>query len=209
MQYSQLQRAMAAGVRIFEVLDLEPDITDRPDAATLPEIQGEIRYQDVDFHYVEGVPVLRNVNLHIRAGENVALVGSTGAGKSTLVNLLHRFADVTGGSIAIDGHDLRAVKRESLVHQMSMVLQEPYLFSGTVRENICYQRQDATDEQIIAAAQAVGAHDFIMELENGLRLRTGGTGRQLKHRPAAAHQLRPRHRGQPPHPGAGRGHRQH
>ena len=167
MQYSQLQRAMAAGVRIFEVLDLEPDITDRPDAATLPEIQGEIRYQDVDFHYVEGVPVLRNVNLHIRAGENVALVGSTGAGKSTLVNLLHRFADVTGGAIAIDGHDLRAVKRESLVHQMSMVLQEPYLFSGTVRENICYQRQDATDEQVIAAAQAVGAHDFIMELENG------------------------------------------
>ena len=167
MQYSQLQRAMAAGVRIFEVLDLEPDITDRPDAATLPEIQGEIRYQDVDFHYVEGVPVLRNVNLHIRAGENVALVGSTGAGKSTLVNLLHRFADVTGGSIAIDGYDLRAVKRESLVHQMSMVLQEPYLFSGTVRENICYQRQDATDEQVIAAAQAVGAHDFIMELENG------------------------------------------
>ena len=167
MQYSQLQRAMAAGVRIFEVLDLEPDITDRPDAATLPEIQGEIRYQDVDFHYVEGVPVLRNVNLHIRAGENVALVGSTGAGKSTLVNLLHRFADVTGGAIAIDGHDIRAVKRESLVHQMSMVLQEPYLFSGTVRENICYQRQDATDEQVIAAAQAVGAHDFIMELENG------------------------------------------
>ena len=167
MQYSQLQRAMAAGVRIFEVLDLEPDITDGPDAATLPEIQGEIRYQDVDFHYVEGVPVLRNVNLHIRAGENVALVGSTGAGKSTLVNLLHRFADVTGGAIAIDGHDIRAVKRESLVHQMSMVLQEPYLFSGTVRENICYQRQDATDEQVIAAAQAVGAHDFIMELENG------------------------------------------
>ena len=167
MQYSQLQRAMAAGVRIFEVLDLEPDITDGPDAAALPEIQGEIRYQDVDFHYVEGVPVLRNVNLHIRAGENVALVGSTGAGKSTLVNLLHRFADVTGGAIAIDGHDIRAVKRESLVHQMSMVLQEPYLFSGTVRENIRYQRQDATDEQVIAAAQAVGAHDFIMELENG------------------------------------------
>ena len=167
MQYSQLQRAMAAGVRIFEVLDLEPDITDGPDAATLPEIQGEIRYQDVNFHYVEGVPVLRNVNLHIRAGENVALVGSTGAGKSTLVNLLHRFADVTGGAIAIDGHDIRAVKRESLVHQMSMVLQEPYLFSGTVRENIRYQRQDATDEQVIAAAQAVGAHDFIMELENG------------------------------------------
>ena len=167
MQYSQLQRAMAAGVRIFEVLDLEPDITDDTDAVALPELQGDIRYQDVNFHYVEGIPVLRNINLHINAGENVALVGSTGAGKSTLVNLLHRSADVTGGALLVDGYDIRQVKRESLVHQMSMVLQEPYLFSGTVRENICYQRQDATDAQMIAAAQAVGAHDFIMELDNG------------------------------------------
>ena len=167
MQYSQLQRAMAAGVRIFEVLDLEPDITDKTDAVTLPEVQGEIRYNDVNFHYIPGVAVLRNVNLHIKAGENVALVGSTGAGKSTLVNLLHRSADVTGGAITVDGHDLRDVKRESLVHQMSMVLQEPYLFSGTVRENICYQNEDVSDAQIIAAAQAVGAHDFILEMENG------------------------------------------
>ena len=167
MQYSQLQRAMAAGVRIFEVLDLEPDIMDKPDAVALPEVKGEIQYKDVNFHYVEGVEVLRNINVHIQAGENVALVGSTGAGKSTFVNLLHRSADVTGGSISVDGYDLRDVKRESLVHQMSMVLQEPYLFSGTVRENIAYQNENLTDDEIITAAQAVGAHDFIMEMDNG------------------------------------------
>ncbi len=167
MQYSQLQRAMAAGVRIFEVLDLDPDILDKPDAVELPEVKGEIEYKDVDFHYVEGVPVLRNINVHINAGENVALVGSTGAGKSTFVNLLHRSADVIGGSISVDGYDIRDVKRESLVHQMSMVLQEPYLFSGSVRENICYQNERLTDEEIEAAARAVGAHDFIMEMDKG------------------------------------------
>ena len=167
MQYSQLQRAMAAGVRIFEVLDLDPDINDKPDAVTLPEIKGDIHYKDVDFHYVPGIPVLRQVNLNIKAGENVALVGSTGAGKSTLVNLLHRSADVAGGSISVDGNDIRDVTRQSLVHQMSMVLQEPYLFSGTVRENICYRNQEISDAQVIAAAQAVGAHDFIMEMEHG------------------------------------------
>ena len=167
MQYSQLQRAMAAGVRIFEVLDLDPDIMDKPDAAQLPEVKGEIRYNDVTFHYVEGTDVLKNVNLHIKAGENVALVGSTGAGKSTLVNLLHRSADVTGGSITVDGYDLRDVTRTSLVHQMSMVLQEPYLFSGTVSENIRYQNEGATEEEMIAASKAVGAHDFIMEMDGG------------------------------------------
>ena len=167
MQYSQLQRAMAAGVRIFEVLDLDPDINDKPDAAALPEIKGDIHYREVDFHYVPGIPVLRKVNLRINAGENVALVGSTGAGKSTLVNLLHRSADVTGGAISVDGCDIRDVTRHSLVHQMSMVLQEPYLFSGTVRENICYRNQEVSDAQVVAAAKAVGAHDFIMEMENG------------------------------------------
>ena len=167
MQYSQLQRAMAAGVRIFEVLDLEPDIIDAPDAVALPEIQGEIRYQEVNFHYVEGIDVLKRVNLHIKAGENVALVGSTGAGKSTLVNLLHRAADVADGAITVDGYDIRGVKRESLVHQMSMVLQEPYLFSGTVRDNIRYQNAGVSDAEVEAAAAAVGAHDFIMELDGG------------------------------------------
>ena len=165
MQYSQLQRAMAAGVRIFEVLDLKPEVVDKPDAIELPEIQGEIKFEDVNFQYVTDVDVLKEVNLHIRPGENVALVGSTGAGKSTLVTLIHRFADVTTGRITVDGHDIRDVTRHSLVSQMSMVLQEPYLFSGTVASNIRYNYEHASDDDVVAAAKIVGAHDFIMELD--------------------------------------------
>ena len=167
MQYSQLQRAMAAGVRIFEVLDLKPEVVDKPGAIKLPEIRGEIKFEDVSFHYVPGVEVLKGINLHIKPGENVALVGSTGAGKSTLVTLIHRFADVTNGRITVDGHDIRDVTRHSLVSQMSMVLQEPYLFSGTVADNIRYNDENATDDDVVAAAQTVGAHDFIMSLELG------------------------------------------
>ena len=167
MQYSQLQRAMAAGVRIFEVLDLEPEVKDEPDAEELPQIQGEIRFEDVYFHYVPGVDVLRDINLHIRPGENVAIVGSTGAGKSTMVTLIHRFADVTQGRILVDGYDIRHVTRQSLAGQMSMVLQEPYLFSGTVSDNIRYNQEGATDEEVIDAAKTVGAHEFITNLENG------------------------------------------
>ena len=167
MQYSQLQRAMAAGVRIFEVLDLKPEVVDKPDAIELPEIQGEIKFEDVNFQYVADIDVLKEINLTIKPGENVALVGSTGAGKSTLVTLIHRFADVTSGRIAVDGHDIRDVTRHSLVSQMSMVLQEPYLFSGTVAENIRYSYEGASDDDVVAAAKNVGAHDFIMELELG------------------------------------------
>ncbi len=167
MQYSQLQRAMAAGVRIFEVLDLKPEVVDKPDANELPEINGEIKFEDVSFQYVKDVDVLKEVNLHIKPGENVALVGSTGAGKSTLVTLIHRFADVTNGRITMDGHDIRDVTRNSLVGQMSMVLQEPYLFSGTVADNIRYSNEGISEEDVVAAAQTVGAHDFIMDLENG------------------------------------------
>jgi ATP-binding cassette subfamily B protein len=167
MQYSQLQRAMAAGVRIFEVLDLKPEVVDKPDAIELPEIQGEIKFEDVNFQYVADIDVLKEINLTIKPGENVALVGSTGAGKSTLVTLIHRFADVTSGRITVDGHDIRDVTRHSLVSQMSMVLQEPYLFSGTVAENIRYSYEGASDDDVVAAAKNVGAHDFIMELELG------------------------------------------
>ncbi|MCH7737922.1 MAG: ABC transporter ATP-binding protein [Chloroflexi bacterium] len=167
MQYSQLQRAMAAGVRIFEVLDLKPEVVDKPDALVLSEIQGEIKFEDVNFQYVTGVDVLKEINLHIKPGQNVALVGSTGAGKSTMVTLMHRFADVTSGRITVDGHDIRDVTRHSLVSQMSMVLQEPYLFSGTVADNIRYNHEGLTQDDLVAAAKNVGAHEFIMALDQG------------------------------------------
>jgi ABC-type multidrug transport system fused ATPase/permease subunit len=167
MQYSQMQRAMAAGVRIFELLDVRPEIEDAPDAIEMPTIRGEIRFEHASFHYVPGVDVLQDINLHITPGETVALVGATGAGKSTLATLLHRFADVTQGRITIDGFDIRQVQRQSLVRQMSMVLQEPYLFSGTIKENIRYAHTEASDADVVAAAQAVGAHDFIMALKHG------------------------------------------
>src|ERR671927_188447 len=133
----------------------------------MPPVQGEITFYNVSFHYVPGIAVLQDINLHIRPGETVALVGATGAGKSTLATLLHRFADVTQGRIMIDGFDIRDVRRQSLVRQMSMVLQEPYLFSGTIKENIRYACTAASDADVIAAAQAVGAHDFIMALDQG------------------------------------------
>jgi ABC-type multidrug transport system fused ATPase/permease subunit len=166
MQYSQMQRAMAAGVRIFELLDVQPEVQDAPGAPDMPAIRGEVRFEHVSFHYVPGVEVLQDITLHIKPGETVALVGATGAGKSTLATLMHRFADVTQGRICIDGFDIRQVRRRSLVRQMSMVLQEPYLFSGTIRDNIRYAHT-VSDQEVVAAAQAVGAHDFIMALEEG------------------------------------------
>ena len=167
MQYSQLQRAMAAGVRIFEVLDLKPEVVDAENAQDIPPLKGHIKFEDVSFHYVPGVDVLKEINLDIQPGENVAVVGSTGAGKTTLVTLIHRFADVTQGRITMDGYDIRQVNRQSIVRQMSMVLQEPYLFSGTISDNIRYSSEEATEEEVVAAGRAVGAHEFIMGLENG------------------------------------------
>jgi len=167
MQYSQLQRAMASGARIFELLDLEPEVKDSPDATIMPPVQGGIKFENVYFHYVPGVEVLQDIDVQVRAGENLAVVGSTGAGKSTFVTLIHRFADVTKGRITIDGHDLREVNRQSLVNQMSMVLQEPYLFSGTIMDNIRYSHSEASDEDVAEAAKSVGAHDFIVSLEQG------------------------------------------
>ena len=179
MQYTQLQRGMAAGVRIFEVVDLKPEVMDKPDAPDMPRIRGEIRYEGVNFQYVPGVDVLKDVNLHFNPGETVALVGATGAGKSTFVTLLTRFADVTEGSITVDGYDIRDVKRRSLVGQMSMVLQEPFLFSGTVEDNIRYRHEAATDREVEEAARAVGAHDFIMGLEAGYKTQLAERGTNL------------------------------
>ncbi len=167
MQYTQLQRATAGGQRIFEVLDVEPEIKDAPNAIELPLINGEIVFDNASFSYLEGIEVLHDINLHIKPGETIALVGSTGAGKSTFVSLVARFYEVTKGSITIDGYDIRKVTQESLRQQIGMVLQEPFLFSGTIRENITYGREKVSDEEIFVAAKAVGAHDFIMHLENG------------------------------------------
>jgi ATP-binding cassette, subfamily B, multidrug efflux pump len=167
MQYTMLQRAMAGGARVFEVLDTQPEIVDAPDAIDMTDIRGEVEFQNVDFDYVEGVPVLRDINLHVRPGETVALVGSTGAGKTTFTALILRFYEITNGRILIDGIDLKKIKRSSLTSKTGVVLQDPFLFSGSVKENILYGRLDASEEEVIEAAKAVGAHDFIMRLEHG------------------------------------------
>ena len=165
--YTELQRAMAGGQRIFEVVDAKIEVIDAPNAIELPTIRGEISYNDVSFQYVEGREVIHDVNLHIQPGETIAFVGTTGAGKSTMVALVDRFYEVTRGSLTIDGYDVRKVTQESLRKQIGVVLQEPFLFSDTIKENIIYGREDATEEKMIAAAKAVGAHDFIMRLEKG------------------------------------------
>ena len=166
-EYSQLQRAMTSGIRIFELLDVEPELKDAPDAKELPTIRGEVKFENVTFGYVPGIDVLKNINLHIKPGETVALVGPTGAGKTSTVALIARFYDVREGRVLVDGYDVRDVTRDSLARQMSMVLQEPLLFSVSISENIRYNRRDATNEEIERAARAVGAHDFIMRLEQG------------------------------------------
>jgi len=167
MQYAQLQRAMAGGVRVFEVLDTEPEIVDAPDAIELDDIEGHVTFENVSFDYVEGVPVLRDINLDVQAGETIALVGSTGAGKTTLTALILRFYEVTEGRILIDGKELKQLDRASLTRRTGVVLQDPFLFSGTVKENILYGRLDASEDEVIEAARAVGAHDFIVKLDHG------------------------------------------
>lgn len=165
-QYSTMQSAMAAGERIFEVLDVEPEIFDKPDAYELPPIEGKVDYNDVVFGYGE-TEILHHINLHVKTGETVAFVGETGAGKSSMVNLLMRFVDVWSGSITIDGHDIRDVTQESLRSQLGIVLQDTFLFGSTIRQNIAYARNDATRADIERAAREVGAYDFIMKLNDG------------------------------------------
>ncbi|HLU36039.1 MAG TPA: ABC transporter ATP-binding protein [Thermomicrobiales bacterium] len=165
-QYSTLQSAMAAGERIFEVLDVEPEVKDKPDAYELPPIEGRVDYNNVTFGY-GNTQILHDINLHVEPGETVAFVGETGAGKSSMVNLLMRFADVWDGSITIDGHDIRDVTQESLRSQLGIVLQDTFLFGSTIRENIAYARLDASLAEIQQAAKDVGAHDFIMRMPDG------------------------------------------
>ena len=176
LQYTMIQRAMAGGQRVFEVLDTKPRIQDRPNAVELDAVEGRVDFDHVFFHYVEGVPILQDIDLHVAPGETIAFVGHTGAGKTTITSLVSRGYEVTRGAIRIDGHDLRDIKRRSLTRHMGVVLQTPYLFSGTIAENVAYGRTDATLEQIRTAARAVGADDFISRLPDGYDtlLRAGG-----------------------------------
>ena len=167
MQYSVMQRAMASGQRIFEVLDVPIEVQDKPDAINLEDIDGSVEFKNVTFGYNRDQPVLRNVSFRVNPGETVALVGPTGSGKSTTMSLVHRFYEVWDGEVLIGGHNVKDVTQESLGHQIAMVLQEPYLFSGTILENIKYRREEATREEVVEAARAVGAHEFIMKLPDG------------------------------------------
>lgn len=176
--YAQLQAAIAGAERIFELLDTEPEITDAPDAESLPPIDGRVEFDRVTFAY-DQKPVLNDIALTAEPGQMMALVGPTGAGKTTLVSLLSRFYDVDAGSVRIDGHDLRRITRESLRRQMGIVLQDTFLFSGTVMDNIRYGRLDASDEDVIAAAQLANADQFIQRLPEGYQTELGERGQNL------------------------------
>ncbi len=177
--YNTFLAAVAALDKIMDVLDEEPQVSDRPGARDLPELEGHVRFDGVRFGYGEGVEVLHGIDLEIRAGTTVALVGHTGAGKSTIAKLLARFYDPREGLISVDGIDLREVTQASLRRQLGVVPQEGFLFAGTVRENIAFGLPDATPQQIAAAAQAVGAHDFIMRLEDGYETEVQERGTRL------------------------------
>lgn len=165
--YNQLITNIAGAERIFEILDTKPEISDASNVTSLPPIQGDVKFNQVSFSYDEDTKVLENVTFHVKPGETIALVGPTGAGKTTIVNLISRFYDIQKGSIQIDGYDVKKVSIESLRQQMGIMTQDNFLFSGTIKENIQYGNLDATDEEIIEAAKAVNAHEFIVKLEKG------------------------------------------
>ncbi|MBI4287672.1 MAG: ABC transporter ATP-binding protein [Chloroflexi bacterium] len=167
MQYTQLQRAMASGARVFDLLDVTQEIKDSPQSIEVSRLKGDIRFEGVSFNYEPGLEVLHGIDLHIAPGRATALVGPTGAGKSTIASLIARFYDVTTGRILVDGHDIRSLKQISYRQQLGLVSQDPFLFSATVRENIRYGNLEATEAEIVAAARAVGAHDFVVRLEKG------------------------------------------
>jgi len=180
LQYSVMQRAMASGQRLTEVLDVPVEIRDAPDAKELSaDMDGSVEFRDVVFGYHPRHPVLKHVSFKVNPGETVALVGPTGSGKSSCMSLIHRFYDVQQGQVLVGGHDVRDLTQDSLGNQIAMVLQEPFLFTGTVFENIRYHKVEATREQVIEAAKAVGAHDFIMRLPQGYDSMLGERGGNL------------------------------
>ncbi|OLE01382.1 MAG: ABC transporter [Actinobacteria bacterium 13_1_20CM_4_69_9] len=177
--YNTFLSATAALDKIMDVMDEDPQVVDAPDAFALPEVQGHVRFEDVRFSYGTGPEVLHGLDLDVLPGTTVALVGHTGAGKSTIAKLLARFYDPTGGRITIDDHDLRDVTQASLRRQLGIVPQEGFLFAGTVTENIAFGRPDASPDEVVRAAQAVGAHDFIMRLEDGYETQLQERGSRL------------------------------
>jgi len=179
MQYSVMQRAMASGQRIFEVLDVKVEVQDKPNAEPLGETDGSVVFNNVTFGYLPDQPILKNISFEIKPGETVALVGPTGSGKTSTTALLHRFYDIWEGEIKIGGKDIRDVTQDSLGETVAMVLQEPFLFTGTVFENIRYHKLSASQEVVEAAAKAVGAHDFIEKLPDGYNTILGQRGGSL------------------------------
>ncbi|MGH2537853.1 MAG: ABC transporter ATP-binding protein [Candidatus Promineifilaceae bacterium] len=178
-RYNVFQSAMASSERIFGLLDNQPDLVDAPHARPLPPIRGQVEFDQVDFAYADGGPILENFDLIARPGERVALVGETGAGKSTIIRLLARFFDVTDGAVRIDGHDLRDVTLASLRSQLGIELQDTILITGSVAENIRYGRLDASDQKVVAAAKAVGADEFISHMPDGYQTDVGENGVNL------------------------------
>lgn len=176
---SAFQQAVASAERIFEILDVQKEAHDSPDAIMIPLMKGNVELKDVTFSYNGQNPVLNHINLKVNAGESIALVGPSGAGKTTFVSLLTRFYNVTEGQITIDGYPISKISLKSLRNQIGLVPQETILFSGTVRDNIAYGRFDATDEEIISAAKSANAHDFIMQFPNGYNTYIGEHGMQL------------------------------
>ncbi len=179
MMYNNIQSAFAATERITEIIDAKSEVTEAEDAIELPRLKGQIKFSSVSFGYEPGNSVLKDMSLDIDENERIALVGPTGAGKTSMASLVARFYDPQNGRITIDGYDLRQVTLKSLRSQMGIVLQDAFLFTGSIRENIAYGRPSATDEEIIAAAKAVGAHDFIMSFAQGYETNVGERGARL------------------------------
>lgn len=178
-RYSNFQATMAASERIFNLLDMEPELEDPPDAIELPPVRGHVVFDHVSFEYEDGDEVLRDVSLEAKPGERIALVGETGAGKTTVIRLMARFFETDQGRVTIDGYDVRRVAKESLRSQLGVVLQDTFLFSGSIMENVRYGRLEASDEEVIAAAKAVGAHDFVTALPEGYETEVGEEGVNL------------------------------
>jgi len=174
--FAEMQQAVASGERIFSLIDAVPDIVDKPNAYDVEHLRGDIVFEHVDFQYEEGKPILHDFNLHVRHGETIALVGPTGGGKSTIVNLLCRFFEPTGGRILLSGHDYTDLTQHAIQSRIGMVLQTPHLFSGTIRENIRYGRLEASDQEVEDAAKLAGAHAFIEQLEKGYEEQVGEGG---------------------------------